>query len=52
MASKELTGTPDLDCTRWRMFWRRSIPPYRGRRDRLSPEAQGQAANHNMRGEH
>ena len=52
MASTELTETPDLDRTRWRIFWRWSIPPYRGRRDRLSPEAQGQAANYNMRAGH
>lgn len=38
-----------IDRTRGWRFWRWWVPPYRGRRDRLSPEAQGQAANYNMR---
>ncbi len=52
MASQELTETPDAKRTRWWMFLRWSMPPYRGRRDRLSAEAQGQAANYNMRAGH
>jgi hypothetical protein len=52
MASHEPTEAPDVSRTRLWMFWRWSLPPYRGRRDRLSPEAQGQAANHNMRAGH
>ena len=52
MAQPEPTATPEPKRAPWWMFWRWSLPPYRGRRDRLSPEAQGQAANYNMRAGH
>lgn len=52
MTPREPIETTAFDRRRWWMFWRWSMPPYRGRRDRLSSEAQGQAANYNMRAGH
>ena len=50
MTSNETTGTTNADRTRWWMFWRWAPrAAYRGRRDRLSPEAQGDSANYGMR---
>jgi len=49
MTSNETTGTTNTDRTRWWMFWRWTPRAYRGRRDRLSQQAQGDSANYGMR---
>jgi hypothetical protein len=52
MTSNEPIDSHEADPARWWKFWRWSWRPYSGRRDRLSPEAQGDAANYGMRGGH
>ena len=49
MTSNETNETTNADPTRWWMFWRWTPTPYRGRRNRLSPEAQSDSAKYGMR---
>ena len=49
MTSNETNEATNADRTRWWMFWRWAPRAYRGRRDRLSPEAQVDSANYGIR---
>jgi len=50
MTSNEPTEAEKVQRRRWWMLWRWSPGSYRGRRDRLSPEAQADAASYSIRG--